>query len=149
MFFMSNTTNNIVKPNITGKFTFEMPIRWGDLDAQNHVNNVVYFRYFEEARIQMFNAAGLDIPGEVMLMLANINCDFVRPIEYPNTLLIENTVKKIGNTSMTYESIIRCKQDTEIVYAKSSSVVVCANAIDAKPTPWTQGLLDSFAKCFV
>ncbi|MDB5949239.1 MAG: acyl-CoA thioesterase, partial [Massilia sp.] len=32
-----------------------MPIRWGDMDAMGHVNNTVYFRYFEQARISWFD----------------------------------------------------------------------------------------------
>ena len=35
-----------------------MPIRWGDMDAMGHVNNTVYFRYFEQARIALFEAMG-------------------------------------------------------------------------------------------
>ncbi|MDB5909191.1 MAG: acyl-CoA thioesterase [Massilia sp.] len=35
-----------------------MPIRWGDMDAMGHVNNTVYFRYFEQARISWFDEIG-------------------------------------------------------------------------------------------
>ena len=35
--------------------TFDIAVRWGDLDAMNHVNNTVYFRYIEEARVHAEN----------------------------------------------------------------------------------------------
>ena len=37
----------------------KIPVRWGDMDSFQHVNNVIYFRYFESARIQYFEAVGL------------------------------------------------------------------------------------------
>ena len=53
------------------KFVFEMvvPIRWGDMDALGHVNNALYFRYMETARVEWLRAvgamgAGLDLKGD-------------------------------------------------------------------------------------
>lgn len=146
---MTNAENNVVKPDITGKFIFQIPVRWGDLDALNHVNNAAYFRYFEEARVQLFSAAGLVLPNEAMIMLAHINCDFIRQVEYPETVVIELTVGKIGNTSMAHKAVMKSINDDSIIYAKSDSVIVNADPSNGKPSPWTQSVLDSFAKCFV
>lgn len=35
-----------------------LPVRWGDMDAMNHVNNTVYFRYMEQARIEWLESLG-------------------------------------------------------------------------------------------
>jgi acyl-CoA thioester hydrolase len=40
-------------------FEMSMPIRWGDMDAFGHVNNTVYFRYMEQARISWFEQLGI------------------------------------------------------------------------------------------
>ena len=46
--------------------TVIIPMRWADMDSQGHVNNVTYFRYMEEARVQMFRARGLNRGGEAL-----------------------------------------------------------------------------------
>src|SRR5438067_319806 len=63
-------------------------IRWGDMDAMGHVNNTVYFRYMEQARISWFDAL---LPrGEAWkatgIVIANATCNFKRAINYPGTV---------------------------------------------------------------
>src|SRR5258705_9780766 len=60
-------------------------IRWGDMDAMGHVNNTVYFRYMEQARIGWFDAL---VPrGEAWkatgIVIANASFNFKRPSTYP------------------------------------------------------------------
>lgn len=81
-----------------------IPIRFRDLDPLNHVNNAIFSTYYEEARIQFIR----DVPGFAKelqegfsFVLANINIDFVRPVEYPAELLIGSGIKKTGNSSIT------------------------------------------------
>ena len=68
--------------------TTTIPIRWGDMDAQGHVNNTVYFRYMEQARIEWLLRVAEQIgagstPGSVIV---NASCTFIEPIEYPGTV---------------------------------------------------------------
>jgi acyl-CoA thioester hydrolase len=69
----------------------DLPIAWGDMDAFNHVNNVVFFRYFESARIAYF--------GKIKLMefkeatgigpiLASTQCHFKVPLVYPDQIQV-------------------------------------------------------------
>jgi acyl-CoA thioester hydrolase len=61
-----------------------MRMRWGDMDALGHMNNTVYFRYFEQARIAWFDAIGADykkLPEGPIL--GSIACRFVLPAVYP------------------------------------------------------------------
>jgi len=65
-----------------------IPIRWGDMDAMGHVNNTVYFRYMEQARIGWFDAL---VPEDEAwkstgIVIANASCNFKRPINYPGTV---------------------------------------------------------------
>ena len=68
-------------------YQIEIPIRWGDMDAMGHVNNTVYFRYMEQARISWMEALGWQGGGEGMLVV-NAHCTFVRQLEYPGTVLV-------------------------------------------------------------
>lgn len=67
----------------------EIPVAWGDMDAFGHVNNVVYFRYFESARIACFEAVdymALTASSGLGPILAATDCRFRLPLEYPDTV---------------------------------------------------------------
>jgi acyl-CoA thioester hydrolase len=84
----------------------EWPVHWGDQDLFGHVNNVVYFRWFESARVAYLDRIGMArLHGEEVTgpILAAISCNFRRQIEYPDTVRIGTRVTRIGNTSMTVE----------------------------------------------
>ena len=69
----------------------ELPVRWGDMDAFGHVNNTVFFRFFESARIEYlrsiaFTAGG---PGSgIGPILASTHCRFRRPLAFPDTVRV-------------------------------------------------------------
>lgn len=74
------------------------PVAWGDMDAAQHVNNTVYFRYFESARIAYFEriAFGLDFPHGVGPILAHTQCRFRFPLTYPDTVSVGTSVTGLG-----------------------------------------------------
>lgn len=79
-----------------------LSVRWRDLDAFNHVNNAKFLSYLEEARLRWMMA----IPGEwldehVAPVVAATHVNYRRPIEWPNELVIELFVERLGNTSLT------------------------------------------------
>jgi acyl-CoA thioester hydrolase len=61
----------------------DIPIRWGDLDAFGHVNNTVFFQYFESARIRYFEEIGFTGASGVGPILHSTNCRFRIPLQYP------------------------------------------------------------------
>ncbi len=73
------------------KLVFEMliPIRWGDMDAMNHVNNTTYFRYLEIVRVDWLQsvAAMPSATGEGPVIV-NAFCNFYKQLEYPGDVLI-------------------------------------------------------------
>jgi len=85
---------------------YETEVRWGDMDAFNHVNNVVYFRYFECARIKYFEELGFSTNESVGPILAETKCRFMRPLTYPDTIKIGAKTTKLGTTSMIMEYIV-------------------------------------------
>ena len=79
-----------------------IPIRWGDMDAMGHVNNTVYFRYMEQARIGWFE--GL-LPGDEAwkstgIVIANASCNFKRALNYPGTVEVRLLVGAPGGSSV-------------------------------------------------
>lgn len=84
------------------KVAFEQVVAWGDMDAFGHVNNTIYLRYFESARVRYFDAVpelagfqGTEIP-----VVANIACSFKRPVVYPDTLTVKVGVASMGRASL-------------------------------------------------
>lgn len=64
---------------------------WGDMDAFNHINNKVYFRYFEDARIAFFDRSGVtDMMKRRNIgpILAKTSCKFLLPLDYPDRIHI-------------------------------------------------------------
>ncbi|PJK10693.1 thioesterase [Lysobacteraceae bacterium NML120232] len=105
-------------------FCMTLSPRWGDMDAMNHVNNAVYLRYLEEARIQWLNAqhtAWFDDRHVPVLAQAMLN--YRLPITYPSTLLIELFTRRIGNSSLTVGHRIK-DQATGRLHCDGEVVVV-------------------------
>jgi acyl-CoA thioester hydrolase len=73
-------------------------VAWGEMDAYHHVNNVVYFRYFENARLAYFLAMGWDaaqMPAGVGPILASTQARFRLPLTYPDTIAIGARIEEI------------------------------------------------------
>lgn len=64
----------------------DLPIRWGDCDAMQHVNNTVFFRFMEEASMQMMLRAVGPPPQGLGTITAHASFDFLRPFTYPATV---------------------------------------------------------------
>ncbi|MEF3113113.1 thioesterase family protein [Streptomyces chrestomyceticus] len=104
---------------------YSCPLRWSDMDAFGHVNNAVFIRYLEEARIDfMWRLA----PGEGSTsfsggsVVARHEIDYVRPLVHRHApVTVESWVTKIGAASMTIAYEIK---DEDTVYVRASTVVV-------------------------
>lgn len=112
-------------------------VQWGEMDSLGHVNNAVYFRYMESARMAYLEQLGLggDLSDHREApILANINCDFLLPLVYPDHVNTGISVHRIGNSSfrMKYAMVsdklgLVARADSVIVmfdYDKQSKVVV-------------------------
>jgi len=79
-------------------------IRFRDLDPLNHVNNAIFSTYYEEARIQFIQEVPT-LAGQIRsgysFVLANLEIDFISPVEFPADILIGSGIKKLGNSSIT------------------------------------------------
>ena len=77
-------------------------IRWGDLDALGHVNNTVYFRYMEQARIEWSYAlqAATGSSHSVPMVIVNASCTFLLPLVYPGEVEVRMLLSDPGRTSV-------------------------------------------------
>ena len=104
----------------------EIPIRFRDLDPLNHVNNALFNTYYEEARIkfiQQVPAFANQLQKGFSFVLANITIDFVRPAEYPGSLMVGTGVKSTGNTSISsFQAIYLTDDKTLISVAEAHGV---------------------------
>lgn len=84
----------------------EFPIAWGEMDAQQHVNNVVYFRYIENARIAYYDRIGaweLMSESGIGTVLASTQCRYRAPLTYPDTVSVGAKVTKVEADRFTME----------------------------------------------
>ncbi len=83
----------------------EHRVAWGEMDAFGHVNNANYLRWFESARIAYFEKIAMSVGARDsspwVPILARATIDFRKPVTYPDTISLEATVTKFGNTSFT------------------------------------------------
>ena len=112
------------------------PIHWGEMDAFNHLNNVVYYRYAESARIGYLQALGM-FDGSMVTVLAQSSCQYLRPVTYPDTLLLGVRCQRLGNTSIVMEySYYSTAQ--EAIVATAEAVVVRLDSDGKRKLPWTE-----------
>jgi acyl-CoA thioester hydrolase len=124
-------------PNVVAGHPLQisLPVQWGDQDAFAHVNNVVYFRWIESARIEYFRRAGLQ---ELMAkqgtgsILASVKCDYRRQLTYPDTLLVTASIASVGRTSMKMVHELYSESQKTIA-AEGDSVIVLFDYAAQKP----------------
>lgn len=105
-------------------FRTELSVRWGDMDAFNHVNNAEYLRYLEEARIQWLLQAEVSITGDTAPVLAASTLNYRQPIEWPNQVVVELFVERVGNSSMTIGHRLLSSVDPSVLHCDGNVVIV-------------------------
>ena len=105
--------------------TMTIPIRWGDMDAMGHVNNTLYFRYMEIARLQwMFDSGVPANPEGEGPVIVNAFCNFIKQLEFPGEVLIHTYSGVVGRTSFdTYHELFMVSE-AEKLYANGGATVV-------------------------
>lgn len=102
-----------------------IPMRWGDMDSFAHLNNTLYFRYFEQTRIEWLEAQGCTVQptGSVAPVIINASCTFLIPVTYPATVIVRMYGGQPGRSSVMtwYEMFV---DGDERLYAEGASKVV-------------------------
>jgi len=94
----------------------ELPTRWMDNDVYGHVNNVVYYAFFDTViNRYLVDAGGLDIfEGPVIGLAVETGCSFARPVRFPDVLEAGLRVAHLGTSSVRYEVGIFTKGEPDI-----------------------------------
>lgn len=104
-----------------------LPVQWGEMDAFHHVNNVHYLRWFETARIAYFAAVGVAIElspaAPLRPILARSTIDYRAPVTFPDTVVVEATVKSFGTTSFVMGYRLSSQAQGKVV-AEGEGVIV-------------------------
>jgi acyl-CoA thioester hydrolase len=101
----------------------EVPVAWGEMDAFGHVNNIVYFRYFESARIAYLDAIGFRGGPDGGPILASTQCRFRRALEYPDRVHVGARTTRLEMDRFTMDYVIVSERMQEIA-AHGGGIVV-------------------------
>lgn len=116
-------------------FSCEMPVRWGDMDAYGHINNTLYFRYFEEARFLWMLDKGIPLKSDTHPVVVTIGCTFLRPLFHPDRLRIDVFISEPGRSSFMVNYKVFSSAQPETAAAEGYSKVVWVSAADGKSVP--------------
>jgi acyl-CoA thioester hydrolase len=126
-------------------FVHSREVQWGEMDALGHVNNTVYFRYFETARIKYFEAMGFEdlaFDETVGPILASLSTDYRKPVEYPDTVHLGTAVTDLGNSRFDMEYTL-VSESLETVAAEGECVLVSYDFAEGDPVRVPQELKDA------
>ena len=121
----------------------ELPVVWGEMDAYGHVNNIIYFRYFESVRIAYFGRMECmeykDNTG-IGPILAQTSCRFKIPLSYPDQPKVGARVPSIDSDRFTMEYKLISKNHQSVA-ATGDGLIVCFNYLENKKIPLPDDLI--------
>ncbi len=102
-------------------------VAWGEMDANHHVNNVVYFRYMEHARLKYFGVMGFNKEQRssgIGPILAWTDCRFRRPLEYPDSVTIGTRISELKDDRFMMDTVIVSHKLQEIAAHGQQKLVI-------------------------
>lgn len=133
------------KPQAEGRAGYRafraIPTRWMDNDAYGHVNNVVYYSWFDTAvNAHLVEQGALDIHhGETIGLVIETQCNYFAPVEFPQVVEAGLRVARLGNSSVRYEVGLFLQGGASTV-AKGHFVHVYVDRATRRPVPLPQPL---------
>lgn len=126
-----------------------IPIRWGDMDAMGHVNNTLYFRYMEQARVNWYESMGLNengrsLPPRCGPVVIHTGCTFLRGLVYPGEVEVRLYLGELGRSSLVTHYEMRPSYDRERLYAEGQAKGCWIDMDKQKSIPLPQAVRDAF-----
>jgi acyl-CoA thioester hydrolase len=104
----------------------EIPVRFRDLDALNHVNNAVFNTYFEEARVRFIEEIPelkRSVRDGFSFVLVHLEIDYIKPVLLHETVIVGSSIANFGNSSIDGFQAIYSKDGKELkAVAKTTGV---------------------------
>ena len=120
----------------------QIPVAWGEMDSLQHVNNTVYFRYFESARMAYFNRIGMwkymEETGTGPI-LASTECRFRIPLTFPDTVSVGTRIPKIEEDRFLMEYRVVSHRFQKVA-AEGEGIVVSYDYRSKKKVPLPEEL---------
>ena len=125
----------------------DISTRWMDNDVYGHINNVVYYSFFDTAVNGYLVAQGaLDIAeGAVIGLVVETQCNYFKPIAFPDRVRAGISVAHQGTSSVRYEVGIFCNDETQAA-AQGHFVHVYVDRASGRPVPLPEALKRALAK---
>ncbi|PSD38353.1 acyl-CoA thioesterase [Acinetobacter radioresistens] len=111
---------------------YEQNVAWGDMDAFGHVNNVIYYRYIESARICYLDSLNI-FKLDINTVVASSQCKYLKPVFYPDQLKIGVRVEEIRNSAFRMNYLIWSSAQQQNV-ALGEAVIVCVDTENMQKT---------------
>jgi len=126
-------------------FETNLNVRFNDCDSLGHVNNSVYFTYFEEARKGLFHIFNHNLSIKSWnLIVASTNCDFLQEVGYAQKIKVYTWVSRIGKSSFDVEHSI--EDENKNCIARGKAVLVNFNFEDKKSMPINNEIREELLK---
>ena len=123
-------------PASDAMFRTRLAVRWRDLDAFNHVNNAMFLSYIEEARLRwLLTLDGPWMDANVAPVVASALVNFKQPIAWPEDVIVELLVNRVGNSSFILGHRILSAKDTSVLYCDGHVVMVWFDSRTQKSAP--------------
>ena len=111
----------------------DIDVAWGEMDAYGHVNNAVYSRYIESARIKYLSEIGWDkYESSTLPILGKLEVRFCRPIKFPARITVGTRPVDIGKSHIVIEHIIASKESGEAAAVGRSVIIPCDTSTGKK-----------------
>ena len=112
----------------------DFPIRWGDMDAMGHVNNVMYFRYFEQIRMEWYDQADFAAPATPTqsIVIVDNHAEYLKPVIYPMHIKVQMFGHSPGRSS--FVSSYRLTVN-DVLFTRGSAKVVWIDTALGKSIP--------------
>ncbi len=121
-----------------------LPVQWGDMDAYQHVNNVVYFRWFETARMALFRSIDFTSGVGVGPILHSTTCRYRAPVYFPDDVVTAARVTDVGDDRFTVEMAVFSAREQAIA-AVGTAVIVAYDYVNKTKAPLPAAVRDAIA----
>jgi acyl-CoA thioester hydrolase len=126
------------------KIVADLTVRFRDIDAMGHVNNAVFFTFFEEGRGAFLRRVFRIVdPSEYPFILARMSCDYLKPLRMGDQPSVHVWIGEVGKKSFVFKYNIVDRNDTEKIYAAGESTMVLFDYEQNKTVPINEEFMDS------
>ena len=132
--------NHAIEAKYPFKHSTNVQLRFNDIDALGHVNNSVYFQFFDLAKTEYF--AGLEVNADInwcrpSIVIANVNCSFLVPTVFQEPVEVLTQCAHLGNKSLTLLQHL-VNSETREVKCTCATVMVNLDPQTNQPSPIPQ-----------